>query len=255
MLEPIGDQEGVVFVEVAVVENEKKFAAVRVEPLNGMRDARREIPQIADPHVVDEISPLGIDGGDARSAVKHVGPFSLLVPVELADAAGVEAHLHTGDTRGNAEFASRHLTGPSTRRQSHVSIGEREAQVWQRAIIGGRRHKEVGVLPIPRDIAGTGIGAAMAGPLRLRERFIGLRACRRCRCKQASGSGRHQHVTTRDGIHDVPLTMCCRAAHQELGVIGPSRTQRRKCLTKPATAVLPLLRFRRACGNRSECGR
>src|SRR5205807_9761971 len=105
------------------VENEKKFAAVRVEPLNGMRDARREIPQIADPNVVDEISPLGIDGGDARSAVKHVGPFSLLVPVELADAAGVEAHLHTGGTRGNAEFASRHLPGPSTRRQSHVSTG------------------------------------------------------------------------------------------------------------------------------------
>ncbi len=39
VLEPVADQEGVVFVEVAVVEHQEEFAAVRTETLNGVRNA------------------------------------------------------------------------------------------------------------------------------------------------------------------------------------------------------------------------
>jgi hypothetical protein len=34
-----------------------------------MRDARREIPEVADADVVDEIVAVGVDRGDARLAV------------------------------------------------------------------------------------------------------------------------------------------------------------------------------------------
>jgi hypothetical protein len=43
VLEPVAQQEGIIFVEVAVVENQQEFAAVRVEPLDGMRDTARPV--------------------------------------------------------------------------------------------------------------------------------------------------------------------------------------------------------------------
>ena len=42
MLEPVGDQEGIVFVEVAIIKDQKEFAAVRTEPLNGVRECPLE---------------------------------------------------------------------------------------------------------------------------------------------------------------------------------------------------------------------
>ena len=101
-----------------------------------MRNARREIPQIADADVIDEIAPLRIDRGDARGAVEHVGPFGRLVPMQLAHAAGIEPHVHAGDVLGNAELAHRHLPGPAARLQAHVRVVERKAQVRQRAVVG-----------------------------------------------------------------------------------------------------------------------
>jgi hypothetical protein len=56
---PVGQQEGIIFVEVAVVENQQEFAAVRVEPLDGMRDTARKIPEIADADVINEGVPWG----------------------------------------------------------------------------------------------------------------------------------------------------------------------------------------------------
>jgi hypothetical protein len=99
----VGDQEGIIFVEVTVIEREKEFAAVRIETLDRVRNACREIPEIGDAHIIDEIPPLRIDRGDAGGAVKHVGPFGLLVPMQLAHAAGVEPHVHARDGRSDAE--------------------------------------------------------------------------------------------------------------------------------------------------------
>ena len=64
VLEPVSDQERIVFVEVAVVENEKKFAAVGAEPLNRMRDARGKVPEVANSDVVNEVAPVCVDGGE-----------------------------------------------------------------------------------------------------------------------------------------------------------------------------------------------
>src|SRR5258708_34235941 len=84
MFEPIGDQEGVVFVEIAVVEYQKEFTTVRTESLDGMRNAGGEIPQIADAHRINEIPPLRLDGREARTALNTVGPFRAVMTVEFA---------------------------------------------------------------------------------------------------------------------------------------------------------------------------
>jgi hypothetical protein len=201
MLEPVADQERVVLIEVAVIEHQKEFGAIGIKALDRVRNARREIPEIADPHVIDEVSPFGVDGGDAGLAVKHVGPLGGLVPMHLTHTAGIEPHVHTGDILGNAELARGHLTGPAARLQPHVRVGEREAQIRQRAVIGRGRDEQVGVLPVPHDVARAVIGAAVAGALGLRDGFAALRGCRCGRREEAPGRSRCQHVTTRDGIH------------------------------------------------------
>src|SRR5271166_3622500 len=121
MLEPVGDEEGIILVEVAVVEHQKKLAAVGVEPLDGVRNAGREIPEIADAYIVDEVASLRVDRGNAGGSVKHVGPFGLLVPMQLAHSARIETHVHAGNRGGNAELAPAHLTGPSAGLQPPVS--------------------------------------------------------------------------------------------------------------------------------------
>ena len=178
----------------------KKLGAVGTETLDRMRDARREIPQVADADVVDEIAPLRIDRGDARGAVEHVGPFGGLVPMQLAHAAGIEPHVDAGDVLGNAELAHRHLPGPAARLQAHVGVVERKAQIRQRAVIGGRRRDDVRVLAGADRISRTRIGAAFAGTGRLRHGRSGLRLRhrrrRRRRRERAAGRRDRQHVAT-----------------------------------------------------------
>ena len=57
----------------------------------------REVPQVADADVVDEVAPFLVNGGDAGPAGEHVRPLGLLVPVHLANTAGFEAHVHAGE--------------------------------------------------------------------------------------------------------------------------------------------------------------
>jgi hypothetical protein len=121
-LEPVAEQEGIVFVEIAVIENQQEFAAVGIEPLDRVRRAAGEIPEIADADVIDELVTLRIDRGDAGAAVQHVGPFGRLVPMQFANAAGVQAHVHPGDVLGNAEFALRDLPGPAAGFLPHMGI-------------------------------------------------------------------------------------------------------------------------------------
>jgi hypothetical protein len=105
----------VVFVEVAIVEYEKKFASVWIEPLDRMRNPRWKIPQIADTHVVDEVSPLRVNRGNARGPIEHISPLGSLVPMQFTHAANVQAHVYARDILGNAKFALGHLSGPATR--------------------------------------------------------------------------------------------------------------------------------------------
>ncbi len=81
--------------------------------LDRMWNARCEIPEIADADVIDEIVPLSVDGCDAGAAVKHVGPFGSLVPMQFANAAGIQTHVHAGNVLRNTEFPHGDPTGPA----------------------------------------------------------------------------------------------------------------------------------------------
>src|SRR5467141_5330184 len=103
-----------------------------------MRNPRWKIPEIAHSDVVDEVLSPGIDGRDARAAVEHISPFGGLVPMKLANGAGLEAHVHACDVLGNPELPHRDLTGPAAGLLPHMSVGEREAQIGDRTVIGRR---------------------------------------------------------------------------------------------------------------------
>ena len=72
-----------------------------------------------------------------------------------------------------------------------MRVGEGEAQVGQRAVIGGGRHIEIGVLALEDGVARPGVGAARAGAARLGHRLIGLRAGGCDRQQAADGAGEH----------------------------------------------------------------
>lgn len=90
--EQVRDQKGLVFRKAAAVENQKEFATF-LETLDRMRNGGGKIPQIAHADIVDKGASLFVDGGDAGAAGEHVGPFRFLVPMHLANRAGLEAHV------------------------------------------------------------------------------------------------------------------------------------------------------------------
>jgi len=90
---PVREEYGFVFGKVAVIEDEKKFASVRPQALNGMRNARRKKPQIVFLDVGDKTFAFQIDAGDAGISVQHEGPLGSGVPMQFAASAGGEAHV------------------------------------------------------------------------------------------------------------------------------------------------------------------
>jgi len=121
--EQVREQKGLVFRKTAVVEDQEEFAAV-VEALDRMRNYSREIPQIAGADIVDEGASLFVDGRNARMPGEHVGPFGLLVPMHLADAAGIESHIHAGELGCNRQLTHRHLARPGAGQETIVRRSE-----------------------------------------------------------------------------------------------------------------------------------
>src|ERR1700722_9130688 len=133
-----------------------------------MRNAAGKIPEIADADVVDKVTALRVDRGDAGRSVKHVGPFRLLVPMKLADAARIQPHVHAGDCFRNAQLSRGDLTCPAAARLPNMRIGEGKSQVGQSSGIGRRRIEEIWILSFPGHVARDRIGAADArSPARL----------------------------------------------------------------------------------------
>jgi hypothetical protein len=204
VLEPVAQQEGRVLVKTAAVEHQQEFAAVGPEALDRMRNAAGKIPEIADADVVDEIAALRIDRGDARGAVKHVRPFGFLVPMQFAHAAGIEAHVDAGDVLGDAKLALGDLARPAAAFLAHMRVGKRKAQIGQRAMIGGWRVEDVGILAVAQKVARTGIGAANArSAARLGNlvRALGFGGGGCCDARNACG----KHTAARDVVHAAPL--------------------------------------------------
>src|SRR6202048_238465 len=125
-----------------------------------MRHAAREIPQVADAHVVDEIIAILVNRGDAGADVKHVGPFGLLLPMQFADTAGVQPHLDACQSRGDAELALSDLPRPAAVGLACMRIRKRKTQVRQRPLVRRRRIEHVGIFSVAREIAWAWVASA-----------------------------------------------------------------------------------------------
>src|ERR1700728_474744 len=125
-----------------------------------MGNAAGEIPEIADADVVDKVTALRVNRGDAGRSEEHVGPLRLLMPVKLADAARVQPHVHAGDCFRNAKLPRGDLTRPAATRLTNMRIGEGKPEIRQSPRIGRRRIEEIRILSFPGDVARKRIGAA-----------------------------------------------------------------------------------------------
>jgi hypothetical protein len=73
--------------------------------------------------------------------------------MQLSHAAGFQAHVDARHGFRDFELPLGDLPRPSTVACFHMGIGEREAQVRHRTMVGCRRTKDIGVLALTRWIA------------------------------------------------------------------------------------------------------
>src|SRR5258706_2016749 len=196
VLEPVAQQEGVVLVEVSIVENQQEFTSVGTETLNRMGNAAREIPEIADTHLIETVSSLGVNGGDAGGPVQHVSPFGLFVPMQLAHAAGVESHLNAGNRFRNTKLPLCHLTGPAAVGLAHMRVGKRETEVRRGAGIRGGRGEDVPAFSLADfGVWGGGGSSYFRRPAWVKDLLAGLGLPERCAREPAAGNRcRRQHI-------------------------------------------------------------
>ena len=143
---PVGQQEGFILVEVAVIEDEQELGSLSLMCLDRMGDAGREVPEIALTHIVLEGMTILVDGGDPHPALEHESPLGRLVPVQFPDRAGLESHVDAGKLGGDGHFADRRLPRPPACLQFVVAVGKGPSQVRHRAVIRLRRRQPVRAL-------------------------------------------------------------------------------------------------------------
>src|SRR5258707_6480903 len=107
------EQECTVFRKHTLIEDQEELASVRSQALYRMREAGREVPQVALAHVVDKDRPIRIQQRDASISVEHDGPLIGCMPMEFAKAASSQAHIDARQVCGGRQFALRHLMGPA----------------------------------------------------------------------------------------------------------------------------------------------
>lgn len=81
-------------------------------------------------------------------------PLGLLVPVQLADPARLQAHVHPGERLRDRELALRYLARPAPGQEAVPRCRERELEVRDRPGVGVRRREQCGVLALQRDLRG-----------------------------------------------------------------------------------------------------
>ena len=123
----------------AVVKGEHKLGAVGPEALQGMRQARRKIPEITFGDVGHIRTASGVERRDAAMAVGHDRPFRLLVPVEFPDAACRKAHVHPRDLGRDGEVGLSDLPAPAPILDSPGRQVERGPKLRKASDVGRRR--------------------------------------------------------------------------------------------------------------------
>ena len=119
-----------------------------------MGDTARKEPQIPFVDIFDKAATFLIDCRDPRGPRDHEGPFGTHMPVQFAQTALDQAHLHTGHLLGHRQIAHGDLAGPAAaldtfmRERKWILEGRLATRVGFRREVGGR------VLTIQRGILG-----------------------------------------------------------------------------------------------------
>ncbi len=127
--QPVGEKHRLVLVEGAVVEDEQELAAIVTKPLDRVRRSSGKEPEVTLAEVVDEGLVAPLERGDARPALQHVCPLTLLVKVELAHRSGLEPHVHARYLGGNRQLTYGRLSSPTALFEPHSTVGKRPPQI------------------------------------------------------------------------------------------------------------------------------
>ena len=176
---------------------------MRADSLQRMRLAGGEEPEIALAHILHVSAAFRVQHRDAAVAVRHIGPFRRLMPMQLADAARTEPHVHPGYGSRDREVGLGHLARPAAALDAFVDVVEGGPELRHVADVRGRRIDRMGELRLQlrilRPRIAEGARAAVDGALR---RLVGITECRGmrrsgCQYRTARRRGR-EHVTPRE---------------------------------------------------------
>src|SRR4029077_12750788 len=99
---------------MTVVKTDDEFASVRPKALQGVRSARRKIPEIAGLHVANIGPSFRVEDSHATITVGHDRPLGGLVPVQLANSASGQPHIDARDLFRDGKIVNRYLTCPAS---------------------------------------------------------------------------------------------------------------------------------------------
>lgn len=162
--ESLGDQEGRVLAEVALVEDQEELAAL-VKCLNAVRHSGWEEPNIAGTDVVDEGRALLIDSRHSHTAFQHQRPLVGRVPVQLAVRMRAQSHVHAGHGFGGGEVFRVLLPRPARARVGSGSVvrqAQRPHGSGHIAGVGAGRCVDVGVQALVVVGARARVGGTVA---------------------------------------------------------------------------------------------
>src|SRR6476646_1965267 len=107
MGQPIRNTKCMILREGAVVEHQNEMALAWPGPLDGMTSAAREIPNIARPERIGRRSVGAQYSGAATARHDATQLGSSRVPMQFAQATGLQAHRGAGDALANRELPDR----------------------------------------------------------------------------------------------------------------------------------------------------
>ncbi|MNM98328.1 hypothetical protein D3C81_1108570 [compost metagenome] len=152
MCEPIRNGKCIEVREMAVIKDEQKLAAI-LQTLYGMGNTRWKIPQITGTNVGNKVMSVLIDCCYSGMTEQHIRPLCLLMPMQLANTAGCQAHINARKRGCDRQLAHRDFPGPSSLIQLHMGIGEGEPQIRNKPGIGNRRNQHIRILLVSHNIS------------------------------------------------------------------------------------------------------
>src|SRR6266487_3973936 len=157
----VAQQQRLRFRKLTVLEYEHEFATVGIEALNRVWDPAWEKPKIVFLHIGDKTLAVRVNRRNPRCPVKHEGPFTGRVPMQLPDASGCQSHVYACQGLGDGQFPNSHLTRPSAFISALVRKRERILEVLDQALgVRAGWPDGIRVLAIKRLIGRAGISSA-----------------------------------------------------------------------------------------------